>query len=66
MVIALAWGTIRILVNRNIKYSYLEASYASSYHEENDWGFGQVLVVSMLIIPILSFSELCYGKKTHF
>lgn len=70
MVVALAWGTIRVLVNRNIDFSYdgIDFSYdgteyAFSYKEENDWGFGQVLIVSMLIIPILSLSELYYGKR---
>lgn len=63
MVIALAWGTIRVLVNRDIGVSYHETNYDSSYDEENDWGFGQVLVLSMLIIPIMSLSELYYGKK---
>lgn len=64
MAVALAWGTIRVLGNRDIGVSYYETNYDSSYDEENDWGFGQVLVLSMLIIPIMSFSELCYGKKS--
>lgn len=63
MVVALAWGTIRVLVNRNIDFSYDGTEYAFSYKEENDWGFGQVLIVSMLMIPILSLSELYYGKR---
>ena len=63
MAVALAWGTIRVLGNRDIGVSYYETNYDSSYDEENDWGFGQVLVLSMLIIPIMSFSELYYGKK---
>ncbi|THV44483.1 hypothetical protein BGAL_0631g00030 [Botrytis galanthina] len=61
---ALVWGTVRIFTIRELPNSQdnLDSSESMSaiLSEENDWGFGQVLGLSLMILPLLSF----YGKYT--
>ncbi|KAF7950079.1 hypothetical protein EAE96_007379 [Botrytis aclada] len=58
---ALVWGTIRIFTTRDLPNSQdnLDSSESMSaiLSEENDWGFGQVLGLSLMILPLLSFYE---------
>ena len=54
---ALAWGTIHLFTAR----SYLSQD-AALVSAENVWSFGQFLPVILLILPILSIAEDCYGK----
>ena len=49
---ALAWGTIHLFTAR----SYLPQG------AENVWSFGQTLPVVLLMLPVLSIAEDCYGK----
>ena len=30
--------------------------------QENVWGFGQVVALCLLILPLLAFLEIIYGK----
>jgi hypothetical protein len=64
--IALAWGTIRIFVTRQgvymVDYGYsgngvLKLVFLTSadLQEQNIWGFGQVVALVLLLVPILSF-----------
>ncbi|TEY86703.1 hypothetical protein BOTCAL_0004g00060 [Botryotinia calthae] len=58
---ALVWGTVRIFTIRNLPNSRdnLDSSEMVSavLSEENDWGFGQVLGLTLMILPLLSFYE---------
>lgn len=58
---ALVWGTVRIFTIRNLPNSRdnLDSSEMMSavLSEENDWGFGQVLSLTLMILPLLSFYE---------
>ncbi|KAF7889429.1 uncharacterized protein EAF01_010922 [Botrytis porri] len=54
---ALVWGTVRIFTIRDLPNSQdnLDSSESTSaiLSEENDWGFGQVLGLSLMILPLL-------------
>ncbi|KAF7917177.1 uncharacterized protein EAE98_010282 [Botrytis deweyae] len=54
---ALVWGTVRIFTVRELPNSQdnLDSSESMSaiLSEENDWGFGQVLGLSLMILPLL-------------
>ncbi|KAF7892039.1 hypothetical protein EAF00_008341 [Botryotinia globosa] len=54
---ALVWGTVRIFTIRELPNSQdnLDSSESMSaiLSEENDWGFGQVLGLSLMILPLL-------------
>ena len=39
----------------------LEASFEVT-EQENIWGFGQVVALCLLILPLLAFFETIYGK----
>ena len=30
--------------------------------QQNAWGFGQVVALCLLILPLFAFSEIIYGK----
>ncbi|GFF54334.1 hypothetical protein IFM58399_09798 [Aspergillus lentulus] len=49
---SLAWGTIRIFIVRNTGHASTDI-----HQEENIWGFGQVVAVVMLALPLLSIIE---------
>ena len=56
-----------MLQDRN-NFDYLSSNYdpgnatvSNVLAEENVWGFGQVFAVSLLLLPLLSFSEAVYG-----
>ena len=54
---ALAWGTIHLFTARG---RLPEGTVVDS--AENVWSFGQFLPVVLLMLPILSIAEDCYGK----
>jgi len=60
---ALSWGTARIVVDLLHNSGLWEDKSPSSIMEEqNIWGFGQVVAIALLALPLLSF----FGKiPTH-
>ena len=54
---ALAWGTTRLFFTRSIA--------EQDTFKENTWGFGQLIPVILLALPILSIGESYYGKQTQ-
>lgn len=71
------WGTIRVIIDRNGQSFQLadeyvlsespespspDADIGSIISQENAWGFGQVIAMLLLGLPLLSFSEVVYGK----
>lgn len=52
---ALAWGTQRL-------YAIRLAPDLSIRDEENTWGFGQLVPVFLMAIPILSVGQSYFGK----
>ena len=77
---ALAWGTIRIIMDRNVNFDFqgsdpgpisdpipkldpdLSRDVKSAVLEDDVWGYGQVVTVALLLVPLFSFSESIYGK----
>ena len=51
--VALAWGTLRLL----------STWFSARISEESGWGFGQVIALSLLGLPLLSFSEELLRSK---
>ena len=51
LIAALAWGVTRILLDRS-----------GTPPDEDIWGFGQVLAMSLTMIPLLSIFEALHGK----
>ncbi|KAK0507020.1 hypothetical protein JMJ35_010478 [Cladonia borealis] len=68
LAIALVWGTIRIIMDRDIDFGYQESDPVSLYSqdvknavlEDDIWGFGQVVAVALLLAPLFSFFETIY------
>lgn len=52
---ALGWGTIRVLQDRWVGAS-------AGLEQQNAWGFGQVVALCLLILPLFAFLEIIYGK----
>ena len=66
---ALTWGSIRIIMDRNQDFDYHDP--ISPVSEDDVWGFGQVVAVALLLVPLFCFFESIYGKfvrspKCHF
>ena len=74
LLIAMIWGTIRVIIDRSGQSFNFPDVYGSSelsgsdadisiiISQENAWGFGQVIAMLLLGLPLLSFSEVVYGK----
>ena len=63
--LASAWGTIVIWRDRGHK-DLLEGftiAEQMTLSEDNTWGFGQVVPLLLLILPLVSFFEAIYGKS---
>lgn len=70
------WGTIRVVFDRSgqhfqyaDEYDWYQstnpdANLDSIVSQENAWGFGQVIAVLLLGLPLLSFFEVVYGKTS--
>ena len=58
---ALAWGTEHLFETRS-----LMDEVESDTSDENTWSFGQLFPVILLALPILSFAESYYGRRTRF
>lgn len=52
---ALAWGTIRVLVVLIGSRLWVDGGPVAIEGDETVWGFGQVVAVGLLLLPILSF-----------
>ena len=61
LALALAWGTICVLRDRGSEDSSI-GNLTSLVDQEDAWGFGQVISVMLLALPIVSFSEVIYSK----
>jgi hypothetical protein len=57
----LAWDTIRIFLGRTNDFGLIgyEDDMSEVIRQENIWGFGQVVAVGLLVLPIFSF----FGKS---
>ena len=53
--IGLAWGTIQLWLPRSILPSNVR-------QQEDTWGFGQLLPMLLLVLPLLAVLEHFYGK----
>ena len=58
LTLALAWGTISVLRDRN-NLSYDQEGFLS---EQNAWSFGQIVPVVLLLLPFLALVEVSYGE----
>ena len=56
LAVALVWGTIAVLRDRNGP----DAEGALS--EQNAWSFGQIVPVVLLLLPFLALVEVFYGE----
>ena len=72
---ALAWGSIRIVMDRDVNYDFQTSDPGSEYSsqdvisaviQDNEWGFGQVVAVALLATPLFFFFESIYGKCERF
>lgn len=65
LALSLTWGTIRLLSTRHLA-SYDSASPTAVDDavilEESFWGFGQWAPTLLLILPLISFAEACFGE----
>lgn len=52
---ALAWGVIRVLVVLLGSRLWVDGGPVAIAGDEAVWGFGQVMAVGLLLLPILSF-----------
>lgn len=60
---ALVWGTIRVLEDRGDPELHQgQAVVGVSLAEASTWGFGQIVPIVLLILPVLSFLGVLYGK----
>jgi hypothetical protein len=57
LLIALLWGTVRLLSTRN---STIDQN--NGILEENSWGFGQCLSTAMVLLLLFSGIETCLGE----
>jgi hypothetical protein len=63
--IGLVWGTLNVIV----PWAYVNLRFFPAYQEqlqteiESTWGFGQIMQVVFLALPILAFLEPFLGKK---
>ena len=70
LAMALAWGTIRIITDRGINFAIQNSDpstgtgqdISDAISEDNIWGFGQVVAVALVVLPLFSFFEAIYGK----
>ena len=58
LVVALAWGTIAVLRERNIPTGY----QPDVLSEQDAWSFGQIVPVVLLLLPFLALVEVSYGE----
>ncbi|PVH69724.1 hypothetical protein DL98DRAFT_598415 [Cadophora sp. DSE1049] len=56
---ALAWGSVRIFHSRTL----VQVRGSEALVEENVWGFGQVLAVMILALPLVSLYETILGMN---
>ncbi|KAI9369221.1 hypothetical protein BJX61DRAFT_545802 [Aspergillus egyptiacus] len=59
LLFSLIWGTIRLFTVRDSLPQHFEAT-----EEEDRWGFGQLVPVLMLLIPVLLIAESWSGTST--
>ncbi|ORY63335.1 uncharacterized protein BCR38DRAFT_524914 [Pseudomassariella vexata] len=50
LVIAMLWGTIKLVKARNVLFYEVP----DIFHEENEWTFGQIIPVLLLVDPLIS------------
>lgn len=60
--VALAWGTIAILRDRALRSYSKDNPDVEDNLEENAWGFGQIIAVVLLLMPLFALFEVTYGK----
>ena len=63
LTVALVWGTIAVLGDRNKAFSYDQNGPLS---EQNAWSFGQIVPVVLLLLPFLALVEVSYGESRAF
>ena len=74
---ALAWGSIRIFMDRIDRHAPRHAQMSDpGSHQDQDlmnviseddfWGFGQVVAIALLLAPLFFFLESIYGKSIRF
>ena len=71
---ALVWGSVRIIMDRNVHFDYDNSDPVSlssqdlknAVLKDDIWGFGQVVAVALLLAPLFSFFETIYGEYERF
>ena len=71
LAMALVWGTSRITLDRGSAYNnpmdgpgdFNNPDTINMVLEDDYWGFGQVVAVTLLLAPVFSFFETIYGKR---
>ena len=68
LTVALAWGTIAVLRDRNnMPYDPNDPDATQRIlSEQNAWSFGQIVPVVLLILPFLALVEVSYGEWRAF
>jgi hypothetical protein len=65
--IALAWGTIRIFVTRGDTSNVdLLGAPPGVITQQNVWGFGQVVALGILVLPLISFYGILTTERIIF
>ena len=67
LALASAWGTIAVLNDRSqyiegFDTEGLDTAERKILSEDNTWGFGQIIPLVLLVLPLVSFFEIAYGK----
>jgi hypothetical protein len=54
---SIIWATIRLFTLNE----YIDGLNPGLGSEENTWGFGQWVPALLLVLPVFSMIEMCYG-----
>lgn len=63
LTVALVWGTLAVLSDRS---DLPPDSMRKVLLEQNDWSFGQIVPVVLLLLPFLALVEVSYGEWRAF
>lgn len=63
LLVAFAWGIIRLMSLLKVTHRLFQKGFKVSQNENSQWGFGQVVAIVLLAVPLITFIE-AFGEGT--
>ncbi|KAJ5171285.1 uncharacterized protein N7500_004068 [Penicillium coprophilum] len=65
LLVAFSWGIMRLMTLLQVTHEMFFEAFTVSENDNSQWGFGQVVAVFLLIVPLITFVEAFGQDETH-